>query len=185
MFYSKTTCGFYSSEIHGKNIPADAVEISDAEYVALLQGQSDGLKIWVGENGRPELIAPSELTFGETVAAKKADLARLRYKKEVGGVVLPNGQTIATDDRSKALIAGARLDTMTDPAIVTDWKTDLGWVQIDAATVAVIATAVAAHVRSCFSAERSHCEAIDALAADPATTAAEIDEYDFTTGWPI
>ena len=43
MFYSKSTGGFYSRAIHGDNIPADAVEITDEEHRELLEGQSRGV----------------------------------------------------------------------------------------------------------------------------------------------
>ena len=32
MFYSKSTGGFYDAEIHGNNIPSDAVEITKEKY---------------------------------------------------------------------------------------------------------------------------------------------------------
>jgi hypothetical protein len=58
MFYSKQTGGFYSREIHGDNIPSDSVEITPAEYAALLAGQANGQQIQAAENGFPVLVAP-------------------------------------------------------------------------------------------------------------------------------
>lgn len=58
MFYSKSTGGFYTREIHGDNIPADAVEITEAEHAALLEGQSQGKLIVADESGRPILQDP-------------------------------------------------------------------------------------------------------------------------------
>ena len=58
MFYSPTTGGFYTREIHGDNIPADAVEITIEEHQALLEGQSMGKVIVADENGRPILQDP-------------------------------------------------------------------------------------------------------------------------------
>lgn len=55
MFYSKSTGGFYSREIHGDTIPADAVEITGAEHVALIEGQSHGKRILADASGRPVL----------------------------------------------------------------------------------------------------------------------------------
>lgn len=184
MFYSKSTGGFYDLAIHGENIPTDAVEITNEEHAALMQGQSNGLAIGADENGHPVLIIPPPLTLAETVTKKKAAIAAYRYDKEVGGITLANGMTVATDDRSKGLIAGARIDTMADPTILTNWKADTGWVQIDADTVAMISSAVAAHVRACFTVEKTHCDFLDTMAADPATTPADIEFYDITTGWP-
>lgn len=58
MYYSKQTNGFYTREIHGDNIPADAVEITKEQHAALLQGQSEGKVIAADENGYPVLIDP-------------------------------------------------------------------------------------------------------------------------------
>lgn len=58
MLYSKQTGGFYSREIHGDNIPADAVEITTEKHDSLLQGQSSGKQITADENGYPILVDP-------------------------------------------------------------------------------------------------------------------------------
>ena len=55
MFYSKSTGGFYTAEIHGANIPADVVEITTEEHAALMEGQSQGKLIGFDEAGRPVL----------------------------------------------------------------------------------------------------------------------------------
>ena len=85
MFYSKSTGGFYSREIHGDNIPADAVEITDAEHAALIEGQSMGKVIVADENGRPILQDPPPPTAEQIVAQYTAavqkhldDFARTR-----------------------------------------------------------------------------------------------------------
>lgn len=110
---------------------------------------------------------------------KLSELAAYRYQKETAGITL-SGMTIETDRESQALITGAWSISQTNPAILIDWKGVNGWIQIDAATITAIAGAVAAHVQSCFSAERIHAEAIAAL-----ETAEDIGQYDLTTGWPI
>ena len=58
MHYSKQTNGFYSREIHSDNIPPDAVEITQQQHTALLQGQSEGKVITADENGYPVLTDP-------------------------------------------------------------------------------------------------------------------------------
>lgn len=48
-FASMSTRGFYTPEIHGENMPADVVEITDEFYLELLEGQSNGKVIdWSG-----------------------------------------------------------------------------------------------------------------------------------------
>ena len=68
MFYSKTTGGFYVREIHGDNIPADAVEITTEEHQALLEGQSQGKLIQADANGLPVLVDPPPPTPEQIVA---------------------------------------------------------------------------------------------------------------------
>jgi hypothetical protein len=55
MLYSPTSHGFYHPEIHGATTPADAVEIPDGEYLALIEGQAEGKTIVPGAGGRPVL----------------------------------------------------------------------------------------------------------------------------------
>lgn len=75
MFYSKSTNGFYSREIHGDAIPTDAVEITAAEHAALLEGQSQGKRIQADEKGFPilkDIVAtPEEIKAMEILAAKQ------------------------------------------------------------------------------------------------------------------
>lgn len=52
--------GFYDTAIHGDDIPAGAVCITDAEYAALLAGQAAGKIILTDANGRPVLVDPPE-----------------------------------------------------------------------------------------------------------------------------
>jgi len=57
LYFSKTTNGFYDTTIN-VSIPSDAVEISNSEHEALLQGQSDGKVISADASGRPALTDP-------------------------------------------------------------------------------------------------------------------------------
>lgn len=68
MFYSKSTRGFYDSEIHSI-IPEDAVEISKEQWLALLDGQSKGKNITPDEDGNPILVEPVDT---RTYAQKRA-----------------------------------------------------------------------------------------------------------------
>lgn len=108
MFYSKSTGGFYISEIHGERvvecistdpdtgeeiarwtepnpdckIPADAVPITLAEHAALLAGQTQGKSIIAGADGRPVLADPPPLTREQEQAVRDARLAQLRAVRE-------------------------------------------------------------------------------------------------------
>lgn len=57
IFYSKTTNGFYVDEIHGDEIPGDALELlgGEDEHNELLAGTTIGKIIVADENGYPTL----------------------------------------------------------------------------------------------------------------------------------
>ena len=74
MYYAKSTGGFYVKEIHGKIIPNDAVEITDEEHQALLDGQSQGKAIVADADGRPMLQDPSPPTAKQIILSQIAAL---------------------------------------------------------------------------------------------------------------
>ena len=74
MFYSKQTGGFYSREIHGDNIPADAVEITSEHHRELIEGQSQGKRITADENGFPALADPPAKTQAQIIAEYESAL---------------------------------------------------------------------------------------------------------------
>lgn len=98
--------------------------------------------------------------------------AQRRWEKEVGGILV-GGMAIATDDRSKTMIVGARVKAENDPGFTTPWKGANGeFITIDAATIIAISDAVLAHVAACFALESA---VLGAIAAGDITTTAEID----------
>ena len=82
MFYSKSTGGFYASEIHGDAIPADAVEITADEHAALLAGQSQGKLIQADAKGKPVYWINNRAPGKPWIASNNALLAAAakRYK---------------------------------------------------------------------------------------------------------
>lgn len=74
MFYSKTTRGFYSADIHGDAIPADAVEITDEFHAQLLADQAQGATIQADADGQPVAVFPPPPTLDQLKAAKLAQL---------------------------------------------------------------------------------------------------------------
>lgn len=77
MFYAASTGGFYTPEVHGSNIPADAVEVPFAEYTALIDGQADDKEILADENGYPYLrpVVRNPPTYQELRAAEYPPMA--------------------------------------------------------------------------------------------------------------
>ncbi|GHE69834.1 hypothetical protein GCM10019059_31940 [Camelimonas fluminis] len=114
-------------------------------------------------------------------AASKADLlayaADKRWRVETGGITV-GGVTVATDDRSKTMIMGARIKADADPAYVVGWKgADGGFVELSASQIIAISDAVLAHVDACFAAEAAVSAAI---ASGDITTTQQIDDWP----WP-
>ncbi len=118
----------------------------------------------VDNSGQPEASHPG-LTLQEYAAAK-------RWEREVGGIEV-NGLTVATDDRSKTMISGARVAAMANPDFKTSWKGAGGeFVPLDAHAVIAISDAVLAHVSNCFATEAQVLADIEAGAV---TTFEQID----------
>ena len=82
-FYSASTGGFYTPEIHGENMPSDAVEITEQEWKDLLNGQSQG-KVIKAVDGKPALVdappppPPKVLTIEEKLKSVGLSLAELK-----------------------------------------------------------------------------------------------------------
>jgi hypothetical protein len=98
--------------------------------------------------------------------------ADARWRKEVGGITIA-GVPVATDDRSKLMITGARVAAMADSGWSTVWHGSDGLTYpVDAAAMVVISDAVQAHVNAGFA---TFATVKAAIAADTITTTAEID----------
>lgn len=128
MFYSKSTNGFYTSDIHGEAIPVDAVEITNAEHADLLAGQSQGKRIGADVNGVPILISPSEPTFSDLKAAKNAEInaARLTANRST---FAHGGKSFACDELSRSDIDGANGMIANLGAMPSGWPG--GWKAVD------------------------------------------------------
>lgn len=72
IFYSANQNAFYTTAIHGDNIPGDAVKITEAEHAALIEGQSLGKRIAADANGRPILQDPPPPTAEQIMARLEA-----------------------------------------------------------------------------------------------------------------
>lgn len=68
MIYSAQTGGFYIPEIHGNDIPIDAVEVTKEQYEQLMNGQLSGQRIVAGTSGYPVLSAPPPPSESEIVS---------------------------------------------------------------------------------------------------------------------
>lgn len=100
----------------------------------------------VPADGNEHQIDQPTLSLQDYAAAK-------RWEKEVGGISI-QGLQVASDDRSKMMIAGARVAAAADPNFTTQWKAQDGsFATIDAPAIIAISNAILAHVSNCFSIE--------------------------------
>ncbi|ABE63170.1 hypothetical protein Nham_2379 [Nitrobacter hamburgensis X14] len=98
--------------------------------------------------------------------------ADARWRREVGGITVA-GVSVATDDRSKQMIIGARIAADADSNWSTSWvAADGSIVPVNATTIIAISDAVQAHVNDCFTAYALVKADID---SGEITTIAEID----------
>ncbi len=72
-YYSPTTCGFYDDTLHS-SIPEGSVDITDAEYEAVMAAQAQGAEILAGGDGKPVAIYPEEPTLERAREIKHAEL---------------------------------------------------------------------------------------------------------------
>lgn len=136
------------------------------------------------EGHEPYEMPPQIITTDDI----KTAITKKRWKIETGGLTLHTGVHVATgiDDQNRitSVIANAELAGVSS----VDFKAASGWVSISVADLKAVAAAIALHVQRCFTAERAHHEAIDAIAAqyeaDSAGLQAALQAYDTTQGWP-
>ena len=104
----------------------------------------------------------------------KAFAANLRWTKQQGGVTLPNGLVINTDDASQAKIHQAYSVLKEGWAPTISYKTEDGWVDLDLPTMTLVAQTVFTHIQNCFNNEKAIMLEID---AGTITTTAQITNW--------
>ncbi len=100
-------------------------------------------------------------TLEEAKAAKLAEIAAVRYVAEVSGVNV-GGVKVRTDRESQSMITGAALQAVDDPAYTCRWKTESGFVPLDAERIKAVAKAVRRHVQAQFDREATLTAQVEA-----------------------
>ena len=109
LYFSKSTNGFYTDEIHGEAIPADAVEITEEQHAELLAGQSTGKIITSDADGNPVLQDPPAPTDDELAASAKVTISNeLAYAANVMGPLLDLESLGELTDAEKTSLAAWR-----------------------------------------------------------------------------
>jgi len=136
-------------------------------------GHRDVHRVNLSNPAKPvlELIPSPQKTLADIKRETKAAVASRRWQAETGGMPFGGG-TIATDDRSKLLLASAAEQARLNPAFTVDWKLEDGsWAHLDAAGVGGAYAGIFAWVNACFAREKALCALIDAAANEAAITA--------------
>ncbi len=155
---------YYETREHAGEMDKDYVEAFPV----------NGVQVWSARTASTE-VKGERLAQGKT-RLKDAVTAR-RYALETGGVDV-GGAMIKTDRESQGQLSCAFSSLTAGLIKSVDWKAANGWVTLDADGITILAGEVASHVQACFTAEKTHHEAIDALTLDQVAT------YDTTAGWP-
>lgn len=109
-YYSPTTFGFYDDKIPA-DIPADAVELTAAEYVVLMDAMSDGRGIVMRDDGVP---MPGKIPIDAVRSRRATDLENdlHRYIFRMHGYPVPTQMTLqalyADPDTPEACRAACR-----------------------------------------------------------------------------
>ncbi len=160
--YSPSANGFYLSALH-PDIPADAVEISAEDHIALLQAQAAGARIEVGSDGVPVAVFRAAQTEAELLAVRTRAVSaecRRRIYAEASAEAQMNMATAtaaiaakpasARTEAEAAILAGTGLALQwvaamretyralsADPA--ADYLADAAWPPLDEAVRSMIA----------------------------------------------
>lgn len=82
-YFSKARNGFFTSDVHGDNIPEDAVKVTEQEWQELVDGQSSGKIIAVGDDNRPRVSDPLPLTTEELAEQARKKRGELLSEMDV------------------------------------------------------------------------------------------------------
>lgn len=137
-----------------------------------IQDHLAGVISWLTNN--PELISDYVIDLEEEKQNLKEKITEERYRRETGGMKF-NGVPISTSHDAQAKMTGVAFQAYIDNTLIVTWKTDIGPIQLDAATIIAIAQAVRVHVQSCYDREFVLHAAVD----DGTYT-----EDMLQTGWP-
>lgn len=117
-------------------------------------------------------------TLAEVKRAAKERLAGIRWKEEVGGIVLPDGTEVATTREAQGSIVSAYSSLKEGFIASTPWKGETGWQVVTLEEMAPIAKTVAEHVSLCFAKEEAASAVIDAcVSIDEVNTLSLPDVY--------
>lgn len=126
LYFSQTTGGFYDSDIHGADIPPDAVEISREDHEALFTGQAAGKLIVADAGGAPSLAdpaAPSVEAVCDAIDSERDRRANDRFTYA--------GNWFQCRPQDVVNITGAGATALSTIVAGGDWPEDFAWIAED------------------------------------------------------
>ena len=127
------------------------VPLTDEAYLVHYDAE-DGVSAWPRDAaGNQTDAALQEILDPYNIDVTLISYAgRKRWMKEVAGISA-GGFQVATDDRSKQMILGARVAAVADEDFTTPWVTEDGTiVELNSTQIITLSNAVLAHVQECF-----------------------------------
>lgn len=85
----------------------------------------------------------------------KTNYPRILRDKKLYSEINIGGVLITPDDITQQRIMAARIIAKEDPSYTVNWKTNSGYISLDANTIIAISDAIRAHVQKCFDAEKT------------------------------
>lgn len=175
-FYSNSTSGFYTTAIHGTDIPADCVEITAQEYRQLLDGAFNGKIIGINpDTGKPILVDVHPLVTSAVAATWE------RIKAERDRRILTGGYRVGdnwfhSDMLSRTQQIGLVMMGGSIPAGL-QWKTMAGtFVAMTPQLAGQIFAAAAVSDQAIFAVAEGHRLTLESCP--------DVEAYDFSGGWP-
>lgn len=172
--FSPTTLGFYPEEhvalyeARG-TLPTDLLDVTEETEAEF--------RIRLEQNQTPSLV-DGVLTWQVPVVTDQEWAARItaqRYARETQGITV-DGQHIATDRQSAAILTGVALSAFMDPNYTCRWKCANSWITLTAPQILAAAAALRTHVQACFDREEELLTALSGGTFNPS----QLDE-----GWPV
>lgn len=106
----------------------------------------------------------------------KEHAASVRWQKQNGGISLPDGTKILTDEASQTKIHQVYSILKEGWVETVNFKTPSGWVELDLTAITGIAQLTFSHIQNCFNAEKAIIEAIE---NGTVTTPSQIDNWNW------
>lgn len=101
ILFSKSTGGFYDTDIHGDRVPGDVKEISAERHRELMDGNCAGMTISADDDGFPILVDPlpqsHEDAIKSQISSLEATITARRLREAVLGT--DNGWLAAVDQQ--------------------------------------------------------------------------------------